>query len=399
LPTDFHSSSRRRVNPDAPAAAARPAEGPPAAETTEQPYDVWTHVLTALTILTVLASVFAIQWARPVLVPILLGILISYALDPIVRRLVSWRVPRGLAAVVVFLATLAMIATLAYSLSHQLAAAADRLPAAAQEFREAIEERFRGEPGAVAKVQQAANELQKLSGAEAGTPPAAQVQTVAIQKTPFDFGAYLWQSSLSLTTFAADMVVVLFIALYLLLAGDTFRRRFVEIAGPTLTRKRITLQILDAVDLQISRYLFVRLLISIIVGVGTFVAFWAIGLSQPAVWGLAAGVLNVIPYLGPAAVAVAASLAAFIEFHTFSMVALTGALAVAVACIEAYAITPWLTSRTAEMNPAAVFIGLVFWGWVWGVPGLFLAVPIIMVLKSVGDHVEALQPLATLLKR
>ena len=87
-----------------------------------------------------------------------------------------------------------------------------------------------------------------------------------------------------------------------------------------------------------------------------------------------------------------------VQFHTFSMAALSAGLATAVACVEAYAVTPWLMSRTAEMNPAAVFVGLVFWGWLWGLPGLFLAVPILMVIKAVSDHVESLQPLATLLK-
>jgi predicted PurR-regulated permease PerM len=374
-------------------------EAPPAA-TTNPSGHLWTHAVTALTVLTVLASVVALQWARPILVPILIGILISYALDPIVRRLVGWRVPQPVAASLVFLLALILLGALAYSLSYQVTAAADRLPEAAQELREAIQARRGAEPGAVAKVQQAANELQKLSGRETSSPPAAAaVQTVTIQKTPFDLGDFLWERSLSVTTFVVDTIVVLFLALYLLLAGDLFRRRFVELAGPTLSRKKITHQILDAIALQISRYLFVRAVISAIVAVGTFVAFWAIGLAQPAVWGVAAGVLNVIPYFGPATVAVTASLAAFVQFHTFSMVALTGALATVVACVEAYVITPWLTSRTAEMNPAAVFIGLVFWGWIWGVPGLFLAVPIVMVIKSVSDHVEALQPLATLLKR
>jgi predicted PurR-regulated permease PerM len=139
--------------------------------------------------------------------------------------------------------------------------------------------------------------------------------------------------------------------------------------------------------------------ISGLVAAGTFGAFWAIGVEQPAVWGVAAGLFNVIPYVGPAAITVGSAVAAFVQFHTLPMVALTAGLATAVACIEAYAITPWLMSRTAEMNPAAVFIGLIFWGWMWGLPGLFLAVPILMVIKSVGDHVESLHPVALLLKR
>ena len=201
-----------------------------------------------------------------------------------------WRLPHAAAAVLTFAAALIAVAALTYGFSQQVSALADRLPSAAQELREAIQTRRGGNSGTVAKVQEAANELQKLSGAD--TPVTAaqpKIATVAIEKKPFDLGDYLWEGSLSVTTFIGDTIVVLFLALYLLLAGDMFRRRFVEIAGPTLTQKKITLQILDAIALQVSRYLFVRAVISLIVGVGTFFAFWAMGLQQPIVWGVAAG--------------------------------------------------------------------------------------------------------------
>lgn len=354
----------------------------------------------ALNALAILAALAALQWARPLLVPILFGILISYALDPIVETLVHSRLPRAIAATTVFCASLAAVIAIGVALSHQVSTVADRLPSAAQELRAAVQSRWAGRSGPVAKVQQAADELQKLSGAAApaGSAPA-RIQTVAIQRKPFDLGEYLWEGSLSVTTFVGDTVVVLFLAFYLLLAGDVFRRRVIEIAGPTLSQKKVTLQILDAIASQISRYLFVRLAISVIVGAGTFIAFWAIGLANPMVWGVAAGLLNVIPYVGPIAVALAAGVAGFLEFHAISHGLLAAGLATTVACLETYAVTPWLMSRTAEMNPAAVFVGLVFWGWLWGLSGLFLAVPLLMVIKAIGEHVEALQPVATLLRR
>jgi predicted PurR-regulated permease PerM len=329
----------------------------------------------------------------------LIATLMSYALEPMVHRLVRWQVPRGLAASLVFIATLGGVAALAYGLSYQLAAAANRLPSAAQELREAVQTYRSGARGTVANVQAAATELQKLSGASGPASPApSPVTTVAIEKKPFDLGDYLWAGSLSLTTFVGDTVIVLFLAFYLSLAGDLFRHRFIEMAGPTLSQKKITVEILHAISEQIARYFFVRAVISAMVAVATGAAFWAMGLGQPAVWGIAAGLLNVIPYVGPLAITAAAGVAAFVQFHTFSMAALGAGLATLVACVEAYAVTPWLMSRTAEMNPAAVFIGLVFWGWLWGLPGLFLAVPILMVLKAVSDHVEALRPIATLLR-
>ena len=353
----------------------------------------------ALTVLTVLAGVLTLQWARPLLVPLLIGVFFSYSLDPVVRRLTGWRIPQTLAATLVFVGAVAALGLLTYSLSQQVVALTDHLPTAAQELREALQARRAGEPGPVARVQQAAEELQKLSGS--GTPltdARGRVTTVAIQRKPFDFGDYVWAGSLSVTEFAGDTVVVFLLAFYLLLAGDLFRRRLVEIAGPTLSRKKITLHILDGIAVQVSRYLFVRVLISVIVATATFLAFWLVGLAQPGVWGVAAGLLNVIPFLGPAIFAGAAGITAFLQFHTLAMAALAACIAICIASIEAYAITPLLMSRTAEMNPAAVFVGLVFWGWLWGLPGLFLAVPILMVIKSISDHVEALQPVATLLK-
>jgi predicted PurR-regulated permease PerM len=334
-----------------------------------------------------------------VLVPIVIGILVSYALDPVVSRLVQWRLPRVVASTAVFVAVIAALVSFSYPLTRQVDTIVDRLPGAAHELRAAIEA-WKGGPGPVAKVQEAADELQKLSGA-AAPPPNRQsrVTSAAAEHQPFDLGDYLWESSLSVTTFIADTVVVGVLTLYLLLSGDTFRRRFFEIAGPRLSQKKITLQILDAIATQISRYLFVRVLISIFVGFGTFVAFGAIGLEQPVAWAAAAGLLNVIPYLGAGVVAVAAGVAAFLQFHSLSMGALAAGLSTLVACVEAYFLTPWLTSRTGEMNATVVFIGLVFWGWLWGLPGLLLAVPIMMVIKAVSDHVDVLEPLATLLRQ
>lgn len=389
-PADHHA-------PNVIAMPSRPAPDAPARQPVvpRRPVDVRAY---ALTTLMTLACVFALQWTRPLLVPILIGILISYALEPMVHALVRWRVPHVAAASLVFVGMLTAIGALSYAISHQLVTVADRLPSAAQELREWLQTREPGPPGPVGKVQQAANELQKLSGAEADATVPPRIPTVAIEKKPFDVGDYLWEGSLSVTTFLGDTVVVLLLALYLLLAGDLFRRRFVEIAGPRLSQKKITLQILDAISLQIGRYLFVRAVISGMVGVGTFVAFWAIGLAEPAVWGVAAGLLNVIPYIGPITVVVGAAIGAFVQFHSVGSALLAAGLATLVASLEAYAITPWLMSRTAEMNPAAVFIGLIFWGWLWGLPGLLLAVPILMVMKSVSDHVEGLHPVATLLK-
>src|SRR5262249_19059913 len=148
------------------------------------------------------------------------------------------------------------------------------------------------------------------------------------------------------------------LAFYLLITGDLFRRHLVEIAGPTLTRKRITVQVLDDISAQISAYLFVRALISAMVATATGLALWGAGLAQPAAWGVIAGILNVGPYVGPIMATSVIGIAAFLQFKALTMPLVIVGLTGLIAFVEGQIVTPWLTSRAAEMNPVAVFVGL-----------------------------------------
>jgi predicted PurR-regulated permease PerM len=367
------------------------------ADETVRPRNVTARTL-ALPVLMFLALTAALQAARALFVPVIIGVLLSYMLEPMVSALVVRGSSRTLAATIVFVGMLATVGAGTFGLRHQAVALIDRLPGAAQQLRFAIEKRTGGKPTAMTQVQRAADEIRQLSAETAG---AKQKPTAPppVENRPFQIADYLWSGSLTVTGFVGDSIIVLFLAYYLLLAGDLFRRRLMEIAGPTLSRKKVTLQILDAISVQIGRYLFVRAVISAMVAAGTSAALWALGLAQPGLWGVVAGVLNIVPYVGSAAVMIAAALAAFLQFETFTMAALAAGAVLAVACLEAYLLTPWLTSRAADMNPAVVFIGLVFWGWLWGLPGLLLAVPLLMVMKSVSDHIEALQPVAIMLRK
>jgi len=342
---------------------------------------------------------FAARLASRLLIPITLGLLVSYALEPPVAALERKRVPRWLGAAVVLLLAMGGMAFAAYGLWNQANVAAAKLPVGAQELRELLQRNnVGGGSNPVTQVQRAADELKRLS--EAGREPSRSsgARTVQVERRPFDITDYLWSSTATLVGVVADGVIVFFLALYLLLSGDLFRRRAMELAGPTLTQRKITLEILDAISAQVSRYLFIRVIISVVVAFGTGLGLWSIGMSQPGVWGAVAGLMNVLPYAGPILVIVAVSLAALVQFKTAMMALVAGGIAAAVALFEAYAVTPWLTSRAAEMNPVAVFVGLVFWGWLWGVPGLIMAVPLIMIVKAICDHVDALHPVAALLK-
>ncbi len=218
-----------------------------------------------------------------------------------------------------------------------------------------------------------------------------------IEPPRFNVKDYLWSGTLGLAAALGQGSVVLLITFFLLVSGDLFRRKVVRIAGPTFGQKRLTLQALDEVDQQIQRYLLVQVFTSAIVGVATWLAFAWIGVERAAVWGAVAFVLNFIPYFGNIVVTGASALMGFVQFGNFEMALLIGGASMAINSVEGYLLTPWLTGRASRMNPVAVFVGVLAWGWLWGLWGLFLGVPILMAIKAVCDRVDDLKPVGELL--
>jgi len=346
----------------------------------------------ALTILAVCASIFLLRYMQEVLIPLALGTLLFYALGPAVDRLQRWRVPRALGAAVVLLAFVAGAAGLAYMLQGQAADVADRLPAVARQLRQAMHGPS-ADPGTLAKVDEAAKELQK------GDPPATRdVVRVQVEDPPFRVSDYLWSGSMNAALFMNQMVMILFLTYFLLLSDDLFKRKLVELAGPTRAKKRVTVQILDEIADQIERFLMIQLLTSALVGVVTALALWWFGLEGAAFWGLMAGLFNSIPYYGPLLVTGALSAVAFLQFGTFGMTAAVAGVSLLITSLEGSFLTPTLMGKAARMNRVSVFAGLTFWTWMWGVWGLLLAVPLMMVFKVVCDRVEGLQPVGRFLE-
>ena len=341
----------------------------------------------------------AVHFAKPVLVPVVFGLLISYALDPVVTTVCRWRVPRGLAATLVLTALVGGTSWLGYALRDDVTALAERLPRIAERVRGSVHDMGKdGGAGPVAKVQQAASTIETAAREMARPAPAAQgVTKVQIEQPPFKAGDLIVSGSMGMLELTAQAVVVFFLALYLLASGDLFKRKLVNLAGPTLSEKKLIVQVLTAIDRQVAAFLLIRLVISVIVGVATGLPLALIGLGQSGLWGVLAGALNVVPYLGPTVLTIGVALAAFLQFGTIRMALLAAGITVAVGVLEGYLLTPWLTGRAARMNAVAVFLGLLFWGWLWGLPGLLLSVPLVMVTKSVCDRVEDLKPIGELL--
>jgi predicted PurR-regulated permease PerM len=192
--------------------------------------------------------------------------------------------------------------------------------------------------------------------------------------------------------------VIFCLTYYLLASGDLYKRKVVRIVGPSLAQKKITLHILNEIDRQIERFLLARIFISVIVGVVIWIGFRMLGLREAGIWGIVAAVFFAIPYVGPAVVTIGAAVAGFVQFGSMTMAVSTGALTLTVAAIEGNVLTPWLMGRVGQMNTVAVFVSLLFWGWIWGVWGLLLAVPIMAAAKAVCERIEDLSSYAELLK-
>jgi len=191
--------------------------------------------------------------------------------------------------------------------------------------------------------------------------------------------------------------MVLFLTYFLLLSGDTYKRKLVRLAGPSLSNRKITVHVLDDINESIQRYMFMLLATNMLVGLLTWIALHWIGLENAGAFATAAGLLHIIPYVGPAVTAAGIGVAAFMQFDTFLTALLVAVASLAIATFVGYFVTTWMTGRIARMNTAAVFVSLLFWAWLWGVWGLLLSIPITVIVKVVAQHVEQLEPVAELL--
>jgi predicted PurR-regulated permease PerM len=346
----------------------------------------------AFTLISVAIVVLLLQLMQPVLLPLVLAGLLFYALDRPVDWLQKQHVPRAVGAAVMVFLVVSSCGALAYSLQGQALTVIDQLPVGARKLAATLRKQPGAEAGAVEKVQQAADALQE-SEKRAAPPGVTRVQ---IEDRGFQASTFVWSSSVGLASAANQLVMVLFLAYFMLLSDELFKRKLVEIVG-TLSQKKATVNVLEDIAGQIEQFLVIQIVTSGAVAVVTGVALWAMGLQQAALWGLLAGIFNSIPYYGPLLVTAGLSIVGFLQFGTIGMTVAVAGVALLITTLEGSLLTPTLMSRASSMNQVAVFAGLLFWSWVWGIWGLLLAVPMMMVIKVICDHVEALQPVGHLL--
>ena len=372
------------------------ADNKPVAPVVRLPVDVRSL---SLSILAAIAVVFALEWAQAFLISLLLGVLVAYTLNPPVTWLERIRIPRIAASLIVLVGAMGAFALGAYSIRGQMQAVVTQLPEATSKFAAGLARLRTSQLGPLQKMQSVSTAVEKATSQLTGpSPVAGQRETrVVIDQPSFKFGDFLWAGSKGAVGGAGQALMVLFLAFFLLAAGDTFKRKLVRLAGPSLASKKITVRILDDINHSIQKYLSMMLLTNVMVGVLAWAAFAAMDLDNAGAWAVAAGLLHVVPYLGPAVTAVAAGMAAFVQFDSFPMALLVCGVSLTIATLIGTFVTTWLTGRIARLNPAAVFISLLFWGWLWGIWGMLLGIPILVIVKVVAQHLEQLQPVAELL--
>jgi predicted PurR-regulated permease PerM len=386
------------IEPSAAALSPTPgAPGEPAPVVVDAPVGV-TGI--TLTVLTALVVVFMLQYMASVLIPVVLGILVAYSLEPFVLALTRVRIPRSIGAAVVLLTVVAGLGVAAYALSGQILQIVAQVPVAAKRIQERVRSFERHGESAMGQVQKAATELQKtaqVATETGGAEDKTAVTKVQIVEPAFDANSYLYAGGVNLIGGAGQAAVILFLVYFFLVTGNLYKKKIVKIAGPALWQKKVTVEILDEINGQIANFIRVQVFTSVVVAVATIAALWFFGVRQYVIWGLLAGIFNSIPYLGPLLVTGGIGVISFMQFDDVPKTVMVCAVAFIITSLEGFLLTPALMSRAARMNPVAIFVGLLFWSWVWGIWGAVLAVPMLMMIKAICDHIEDLQPAGELL--
>jgi predicted PurR-regulated permease PerM len=244
----------------------------------------------------------------------------------------------------------------------------------------------------ITEMKKAAADIESM--AQTGKPASVSPPPPATPPTPV--WQVIWTGWKNVMIAASQMMVVVFLVFFMLASGDLFKRKLLRIAAE-YNKKRFTLQVIEEIDAQVRRYLVVLLVSNVLVGVGTWLVFLWLGVKYAGLWGVVAAILHTAPYFGPTLVAALSLIVAFVQFEDWGRAFLVSGSSILVAAMVGSLFTTWLASRQTKMNATASFIGLLFFGWIWGFWGILLGIPLIAIVKTICDHNEDWKPVAELL--
>jgi predicted PurR-regulated permease PerM len=348
------------------------------AELLERPFDVRSIALTGLFILAVF---YTIYFMRSILLPIVLALLLSYLGRPIVRALAKLKIPLPVGAAFILIGLLALVG---YGISALATPAVGWLQKAPAGLTE-LQHKLLPVKKSVAQVTQASGEIEKLAAAD------AENKTVEVKRHPITEMLFMRTPE-----FIASAVLLSILLYFLLVYDQVFIAKLVKLL-PTLSDKKTAVSIAHDIESHVSRYLFTITAINACLGLAVGTAVGLLGLRNPIMWGVMVGLLNFVPYLGALTGIICMTIGAVLSFDSLEYALIFPAVYLAFGVLEGSFITPWVMGRSLTLNPVIILLSLTFWGWMWGIVGIILAVPILAAFKIFCAHVKPLEPLAEFL--
>ena len=337
----------------------------------------------SLTGLFVLASFYTLYFARDFILPILLAWILSSLLAPIVRLFKRVRIPEPLSAFFIILALLGTLSLGVYRLSDPAAEWIQRAPQSLSGVRAKLQSILRPVQG----VQETTKELEKM------TTLGKDEETTAVEIKKPGLGEVVLSGAKNFLLAGSVTLVLLY---FLLASGDMFLLKLVKIL-PTLENKKRAVEIYRQIEADVSTYLSVVTLINL--GFGCIIGFsmYLLGMPNPLLWGVMAAVLAYIPYLGSLIGISTVTVVAILTFDDIFRIIMVPSIYFALDTVEANLVTPMILGRRLALNPVVIFIWLIFCGWIWGITGALLAVPLLAIIKIISDQVEQLAPIGEFL--
>jgi predicted PurR-regulated permease PerM len=344
-----------------------------------RPFDVRSVGLTGLF---VLAVFYTMYFTRAVLLPVVLALLLSYLFRPVVRGFERAKIPPAASAALILLGLLACVGYGISAVATPVAGWVEKAPTGLQE----LQHKLLPVKQSMAQVAKASGEIEKFATPDAQTKTAVEVKRHPISEMVF----------VRTPEVLASTVLLLILFYFLLAQHNVFTAKLVRLL-PTLSDKKRAVAILNDIEAQISRYLLTVTIINACLGLAVGTTVGILGLRNPVMWGVMVAAFNFVPYLGALTGIVCMTIGAVLSFDSFAYALIFPAVYLFYGTLEGNFITPWVMGRSLTLNPVLILLSITFWGWMWGIPGIILAVPILAAFKIFCSHVEQMAPLAEFL--
>jgi predicted PurR-regulated permease PerM len=386
--TPEDSASGQAFRPDVPAAptsseAGGAVEHPDLAKLGEALRDRVEVRSIAITGLLVLAVLYTLYFARAFLLPIVLAVLLDFLLSPVIRTLKRARIPEPVGAAMVILALLGAVGLTAYSVADPAREWMAKAPASLAK----VQSRLRDLRKPVEQVTKTAEQVEAATEVEKSAGP----QEVVLRGPRLS--ERLFGSTQSFLTGALETLILLY---FLLAAGDLFLQKLIKVL-PQLRDKKKAVAIARETEASISTYLFTVAMVNVVLGIAVTLVMTLIGMPNALLWGALAALAEFVPYIGATVLLGLLTMAGLVTFPTIGHALLVPGVYLAVNLIQSQFVSPMILGRRLTLNPVAILVGLVFWWWLWGVGGAFIAVPLLATFKIFCDHIESLAPIGEFL--